>query len=69
MSKLSDALARVSELEAELEEIEPTAVEAHCSSIAITWVEYPGGRVGLDSAGSMVRVEFDPTPYGWAVDR
>lgn len=68
MSKLSDALERIQELEDGLTE-DVTAVEAHCSSIVVTWVDYPGGRVGLDAAGSMVRVEFDPCLYGWVAER
>lgn len=68
MSKLSEALEEIAELRDELE-AGVTVVEAHCSSIPITWVEYPGGRVGLDAAGSMVRVEFDPSPYGWVAER
>lgn len=62
MSKLSEALERAEESEAALSDV--SAVEAHCASIVVTWVEYPNGRVGLDAAGSMVRVELDGL-YGW----
>lgn len=68
MSKLSEALERIEELEEEVA-LEPTAVEAHCGHIVMTWIDYPGGRVGLDAAGNMTRVEFDPDLYGWAVER
>ena len=68
MSKLTDARDRIEELEEELA-AGVTAIEAHCSHIVMTWIEYSGGRVGLDAAGSMVRVELEPALYGWAVER
>jgi hypothetical protein len=64
----AEALERIEKLEARLGELEDvSAIEAHCASIVVTWVDYPSGRVGLDAAGSMVRVEMDPSPHGWAV--
>lgn len=65
MSKLSEALERAEDAEAALQDV--SAVEAHCASIVVQWVDYPGGRVGLDAAGSMVRVELEGL-YGWSAE-
>lgn len=64
----AEALDRIEELEGQLERLENVpAIEAWWAFIVITWVEYPGGRVGLDAAGNMVRVELDASPHGWMV--
>lgn len=42
------------------------AVEVVGARIVVEWIEHPGGRVGLDVSGNLVRVEFDGTA---AVDR
>ena len=68
VSKLSEALERIEQLEEEIA-LEAVAVEAHCSHVVMSWVDYPGGRVGLDAAGNMVRVELDLDLHGWAVER
>lgn len=62
MSKLSEALERAEDAEAALQDV--SAVEAHCAHVVVQWVGYPGGQVGLDAAGTMVRVELDGL-YGW----
>lgn len=64
------------ELEARVEELESqalgagecTAVVLECSSIPVEWVEVGGIRIGLDSAGSAVRVEFPDCLYGWTAE-
>lgn len=70
MSKQSEALDQALEdLAGALDLVENvTAVTAHCSSIPVSWVDYPGGRVGLDAAGSMVCVEFEHSVYGWVAE-
>lgn len=62
----AEALARIEELEAELNILtDVRAVEQDGAHIVLTWIDYPGGRVGLDAAGNMVRVEFDPATDKW----
>lgn len=58
---------RIAELEAELEgALEGiSAVELVCSSIPIEWREIDGVRIGLDAAGSVVRIELPERLYGW----
>lgn len=71
MSKLSEAQDRIEELEDELQ-APVIAIEANCAHIAITWQEIGGIRIGLDAAGSAVRVEIDDNlagMYGWTADR
>lgn len=64
----AEALTKIEELESQLADLENVpAIEAHGASIAIAWVNYPGGRVGLDAVGNMVRVEVDPSANGWMV--
>lgn len=69
MSKLSDALERIQELEDEQGAADVTAIEVECAHVVVTWIDHPGGRVGLDAAGSMVRVELDRDLYGWFAER
>ena len=69
MSKLSDALERIQELEDEQGAADVTAVEVECAHVVTTWIDYDGGRVGLDAAGSMVRVELEPSIYGRSAER
>lgn len=59
-----DALEdQVAELEYTLAHV--TAVEAGCSSIPVEWREIGGVRIGLDAAGSAVRIELPEHIYGW----
>ena len=64
MSKLSEALDRIEELEAQIAS-GLSAVEQDGAHIVIDWREFPGLRVGLDAAGNAVRVEFDPAVDAW----
>jgi len=65
----AEALARVEELEAELDTLtDVSAIEQSAAHIVMTWIDYPGGRVGLDAAGNMVRVEFDPATDRWVAE-
>lgn len=68
MSKLSEALERIEELEEQLELLEPFAVERRKARIVANWIEYSGLRVGLDAAGDAVRVELEPALNGWIVE-
>lgn len=71
MSNLSEAQERIEELEEELQ-APVIAIEANCAHIAIEWREIGGIRIGLDAAGTAVRVEIDDNltgMYGWAADR
>lgn len=58
---------RIAELESELEDAlnNISAVELACSSIPTEWQEVGGVRIGLDAAGSAVRIELPERLYGW----
>ena len=61
MSKLSVALDQALEELADAREVieNVAAVEVAGAHIVLTWVDYPGARVGIDAAGNAVRVELD----------
>lgn len=67
MTKISDERDALADQVAALEDdaAHVTAVERGCSSIPVEWVEVGGVRVGLDSAGSAVRVELPAEAHGW----
>lgn len=65
----AEALARIEELEAELDALtDVRAIEQDGAHIVLTWIDYPGGRVGLDAAGDMVRVEFEQATDRWVAE-
>lgn len=70
MSKISDERDRaLEELADALDAIEHVqAVEQVGAHVVMSWVEYPGLRVGLDATGNAARVEFDPALDGWVAE-
>jgi hypothetical protein len=62
-AKYEQAQGEIETLKHTLEHV--TAVEAGCSSIPVEWREIGGARIGLDAAGSAVRIELPDVTYGW----
>jgi len=62
-ANLDEALERAQAAEEALGDV--WALEVHCAHIAVSYVDYPNGQIGLDVCGNIVEINL--TEPAWVV--